>query len=671
MQKLGPIKYLFFPLTLGIVFGVLLEIYAALIFDSTVLFPVLLILLVILIVSHYFKKAPSWLITAIWFFLGWTIYAFHNPMNDTKYFAIADADIYEIEILHVPLSSSSQSRFIRCEANVTHALKNKVKIQTTGKIIAFIDTIEWQDFKPKDKLLVKAMPENIENMGNPGEFNVKQFWKNKGFQKQWFLGEGDFIFLQKGSANPSAFERIKQGVIAQLQRNLDGDVFAVAMGILLGDKSYLNLELKDAFSGAGAMHLLAVSGLHVGIFLVILQWLFKTFGKRIPRWLRFTFILAILWTYAGITGFSPSVNRAVTMFSFVALSSILGKRYNPLDGLLASACILLIINPSNLFDIGFQLSYLAMLGIFLFVPVLERGIYIRYKWLKFLWAGTCVALAAQLTTFPLTLYYFHQFPNYFLITNLGLMLISGVIMAVGLGLLSIGALPVLGVFIAAVFAVVVSALITFVQWVSDLPHAITTGLRIDLWEMALLYSGILLLILSLEIKNKWTLYSSLMIFLFFLGFQNFRYLSEQQTNEFIVLNNNDPMFFYRRGNQADLVVLSNKPDIEAKTAFLKRGLDVYYGLNTKLHFIERKRGTNLNSNQEFSVVTKTALVHFNLHGAWYTYIFGDYFKEEDLIETTNVILGPWVNQNMIAENYPDLSLWSLKEKGAFWVGGRK
>jgi competence protein ComEC len=163
------------------------------------------------------------------------------------------------------------------------------------------------------------------------------------------------------------------------------------MGILLGDKSYLNLELKDAFSGAGAMHLLAVSGLHVGIFLVILQWIFKTFGRKLPRWFRFLLIVAVLWLYAGITGFSPSVNRAVTMFSFVAMGTLLGRRYNSMDGLLASAMILLAIKPYYLFDIGFQLSYFAMLGIFLFSPLIERSLPIKKKWLQFIWSGTAVA----------------------------------------------------------------------------------------------------------------------------------------------------------------------------------------------------------------------------------------------------------------------------------------
>jgi competence protein ComEC len=670
MQRLRPILKIFLPFLTGMV---LCHVFSDLLdfFQNKALLQVLLWIFIgslgLYFVLILLKKNYSFLHYTHWFLSGMLAVLLLQPNHDLKHFSYANAEIYEAKINQVHLSNTKTSKFIRCELSVIYAHQNNLKKSTSGNILAFIDTAAWQDFKPNDVLLVQASPEQIRNQGNPGEFNLTLFWKTKGFEYQWFLKEEDVVLLEKGNYQQSFFDELKQGIVEKLENNLNGEVFAVAMGILLGDKSYLNLELKDAFSGAGAMHLLAVSGLHVGIFLLILQWIFKTFGQKLPRWMRFVFILAILWLYAGITGFSPSVNRAVTMFSFVALGTLLGRRYNSMDGLLASAMILLAVNPYYLFDIGFQLSYLAMLGIFMFSPLIDRSLNIQKKWLKFIWSGTAVALAAQLTTFPLTLYYFHQFPNYFLITNLGLMLISGVMMALGLGIVSLGSVPFMGTLIAMAFVVVVSALISFVQWVSDLPYAITRGFRIEIWEMTLLYFGIAILLWGLREKNRILLFSSLSIFTFFIGYQSFQAIRDEQTSEFLVLSNNDPTFFIRRGKAADLVVVSNKPDIESRTSFLKRSLDIYYGVNAETHFLEKKRGDFKNQDSSFCFALKNGVIQFDLKDESYALVYGDYFKESDLSKTRHVILGPWVNQTSIENITSKPSRWALKKKGAFRV----
>jgi competence protein ComEC len=668
MLFLRPILKIFLPFLCGIVVLFILAERFSLGQNTAVrqvLFLSVLLGLGAYLFAFLLKKPQSILHYALWFLSGALAVALLEPKQDVKHFAYTQTECYEAKIDQVHLSNAKSSKFIRCELSVQFTYENTIKKQVTGKILAFIDTAVWDDFKPNDVLLVQATPEAILNQGNPGEFNLQRFWKTKGFEYQWFLKEGDLLLQTRGNYRESFFDRMKQSVVKSLSANLNGDILAVAMGILLGDKSYLNLELKDAFSGAGAMHLLAVSGLHVGIFLVILQWLFKTFGRKLPRWLRFLLIVAVLWLYAGITGFSPSVNRAVTMFSFVALGTLLGRRYNSMDGLLASAMILLAINPYYLFDIGFQLSYFAMFGIFLFSPLIERSLNIKPKWLKYIWSGTAVALAAQLTTFPLTLYYFHQFPNYFLITNLGLMLISGVMMAIGLGIISLGSVPFLGTLIAMLFVVVVTALITFVQWVSDLPYSITRGFRIEIWEMLLLYLGIALLLWGLLEKERRLLYSSIAIFVFFVGFQSFQSIRDEHTNEFSILNNNDPTFLIRRGKTADLIVVSNKPDIESRTTFLKRALDIYYGIDTKMHFVNKKRGSLQSPDSDISFTLKSGLIQFTVRDKTFALVYGDYFKDQDVLEVEQLIAGPWVNRTRLAPFLENIALWELKKQGAF------
>lgn len=665
-----PIYKIFIPFIIGILAGFVATSSALIVFIAPIIFILLssiLVFLVLLKASKFQMRIETGLHRLTWFLSGVFAVFFANPSSDPKHFSNVEADYYEARIDQISVSNIKKSKFIRCELSVEYVYDITKKIASNGKILTYIDTAFWEDYKRNDVLLIHAVPEKIINQGNPGEFNVSAFWKNKGFEYQWFLSEGDFTLIQSGKNDVGFFERIRSSFTQQLSSNLEGDVFAVAMGVLLGDKNYMNLELKDAFSGAGAMHLLAVSGLHVGIFLVILQWLFQRFGTFLPRWIRFAIIVGILWMYAGITGFSPSVNRAVTMFSFVALGTLIGRRYNPLDGLFASAMLLLIIHPNNLFDIGFQLSYLALMGIFLLSPILERSLYIKNKVLKFIWSGTSVALAAQLATFPITLYYFHQFPNYFLLTNLGLMIISGVLMAIGLSLVALGSIPYVGILISGLFMLVVTVLIAFIQWVSDLPFAITQGFRIDIWEVMLLYVGICLLLFALFHKSKNLMYCSASTFIFFVCFQVFQTIKDAKTQELIVMNSNDPAVFLRRGNTADLFVFSNKEDIESRFSFIKRSLDVYYGVNTKLNILNKKYGTYYLKPLSVELESKAGAINITTSKHKISLLYGDYFKERDIEQSEQLVLGPWINSESVEKFEDRKAIWSLKEFGAYRI----
>ena len=388
MTNNKPILKIFLPFILGLVGALSLVNAADTRLPTFVLYLSIYALLFIfatMLVLSIFNKNRSTIHVITWLSVGFVLSMQANITLDPKHFSHIEVETYEARIDQINLTNTKKSKFVRCEMSMLYAYDALEKHEVKGKILAFIDTAAFGDFKLEDVILFNSVPLAIKNQGNPGEFDLQLFWRTKGFTHQVFLGLEDLTFKAAGNYRAGLFDRMKTSIVKTLGLHLTDDVFAVAMCILLGDKSYLNLELKDAFSGAGAMHLLAVSGLHVGIFLVILQWLFKTLGRRVPRWLQFSLILIILWTYAGITGFSPSVNRAVTMFSFVALGTLTGRRYDSINGLIASAMILLAINPYFIFDIGFQLSYGAMFGIFLFSPIIERSLYIKHKWVKFIW----------------------------------------------------------------------------------------------------------------------------------------------------------------------------------------------------------------------------------------------------------------------------------------------
>jgi competence protein ComEC len=217
----------------------------------------------------------------------------------------------------------------------------------------------------------------------------------------------------------------------------DEKVFGVLSALILGDTSSMDDEVQLSYANAGAVHILAVSGLHVGLIYALLAPVMKRmFAKHKARWLKTLLPMSLLWVYAGITGFSPSVLRASVMFSFFLVSDNFSKKGNAINTLAASALLLLMVDSSLVFDVGFQLSYAAVAGIVLLQKPLEKLLVIEHKSLHQLWKLVVVSLAAQLATLPFTLYYFQQFPTYFLVTNILAIPISTVVLYVMLAFLA-------------------------------------------------------------------------------------------------------------------------------------------------------------------------------------------------------------------------------------------
>ncbi len=272
---------------------------------------------------------------------------------------------------------------------------------------------------PGQRWLFRSRVQEIRNNGNPGEFDYAAFMLRKGISSLVFTDPGSGVQLF-----PSQEKRLKYlpGKIRRKIRSswdLHDPDHAVLSAITLGDKSMIPTKTRDAFVGSGAMHLLAVSGLHVGMIWWILD-LLIAFPRRKAafRILKVVFILSILWMYAGITGFSESVSRSVTMFSLISLARAISRNSNIYNTLFLSAFILLVIDPLRIEEPGFQLSYLAVFGIVSIHPLLEKMLPVPNKILKRLSDLVFVSIAAQLATLPVSLIYFHQFPVYFIFTNI-------------------------------------------------------------------------------------------------------------------------------------------------------------------------------------------------------------------------------------------------------------
>ncbi len=300
---------------------------------------------------------------------------------------------------------------------------------------------------PGQILLVHKAPEVIPGPKNPNEFDYRDFLARKGIFHRQFIGKEVSVIQSAQSSDFRYFlDHLRQKMVLMLEAKIpDPKSRQVALALLLGQKQNLDPAIREAYSETGVMHILAVSGLHVGIIYAIFLFLMKVIRlKKHQTKYYLLAVIGIIWLYAFLTGLSPSVLRAATMFSLITLGQMRERKPSIYNVLAFSAMLLITVNPDVIFDVGFQLSYLAVAGIVLIQPMILNWWLPSSKVGEYFWQMTSVSIAAQMVTFPLSVYYFHVFPTYFLIANLFVIPISFLTMQVGVPLMILGWIPFLG-----------------------------------------------------------------------------------------------------------------------------------------------------------------------------------------------------------------------------------
>ena len=365
-------------------------------------------------------------------------------------------------------------------------------INSNGKAILYLQKNSLsQSLNYGDVILVKGSLGELSGPKNPGEFNYKQFLGYDQIYHQHYIPQNNFYLLDREQGNAIISASIKTGQFleAQLERYIRSPrSLAIAKALTLGIKDELDNDLRNAYAAAGAMHVLAVSGLHVGIIFLIVATIFKKWRKHKKGRIVFALIsLFILWFYAFITGLSPSVLRAATMFSFIIIAQAMKRRTNIYNTVAASAFVLLCFNPYLLFSVGFQLSYLAVLGIVFFQPKIYRLLQFKHSLVDKIWSITAVSIAAQLATAPLGLLYFHQFPTYFFLSNLVVIPAAFIILNSTLLLLISAAIPAIAQVLGLGIDYFIQMINYLVFGLNIFPNSLIDGIFISTPEAWLIY----------------------------------------------------------------------------------------------------------------------------------------------------------------------------------------
>jgi competence protein ComEC len=350
----------------------------------------------------------------------------------------------------------------------------------------------------KSKLSLNKIPEPQ----NPYQFNYAHYLERQYIYKQSNSFYKNQFKLKKETHSLTGYASIVRRIVSnKLKENgFKGNVLAIIESLFLGQRQSIKKDVYNDYINAGVVHILAISGLHVGIVLAILNYLLlpMTYIKY-GKYIKLICILILLWCFAIISGLSASVVRAVTMFSIVAFAMHVKNTSNIFNTLTISIFILLLIRPMFLFDVGFQLSYTAVFAIVWIKPLFDKLWNPSNKLLKFFWNIFTVSLAAQIGVTPISLFYFHQFPGLFFISNLVIIPFIGAILSLGFLVISLSLINRLPDFMARFFESIIETLNKFVAWVADKEQYLITDIAFDLKLLIPIY---ILLISSMFYLKK-------------------------------------------------------------------------------------------------------------------------------------------------------------------------
>jgi competence protein ComEC len=485
-------------------------------FDSILLLGVLVLTLGILSWINYryrFQLAISFGagVHVIFVVIGMLVYGMYNRepvfQNDGKF----SATVLEI----VQEKPNSYGSVLKLNA----FFRNDSVLPVHEKIMVwFAKTDKAKNLEPGETILFSESPQRIKNRNNPYEFDYKTYLERKKIYRQVYLTADSWIKteLQPTFSFSIVAEKIRMYLLGiYRQQNLGERELEVLSALTLGYKRGLDPETKRIFASAGAMHVLAVSGLHVGIVFLVLSFVFGILKKQKTG--RFIFVLLVvmaLWGFAFITGLSPSVKRAATMFTFVVVGQNLKRQYNIYNTLAASAFFLLLVNPNNLFEAGFQLSYAAVFGIIFLQPRFEKIIRFESKIIRWFWSLLTVSVAAQIATFPFSVFYFGQFPSYFWISNLLVIPAAFLLIPLGMALLVFSWVPFLSFFIVGVIDFVLWFVIHFLEMIENMPLSVIE-LSFSGWELAFVFGIFISIFLFMETRSKRYFKGALICFFLF------------------------------------------------------------------------------------------------------------------------------------------------------------
>lgn len=537
----------FLRLLLPFIAGILSAVYSGMEFEFLhFVLPALFIVIAIFIFIKRLNASYSYswifgiIITMALFISGFQITVLNTGKFKTDHFSRfkSDAGLYFVKVNEPYLE---KERSYKISVSVLAVKENDKWISTSGYAMCYFkkDSLSKQ-LKYGDCLILKTDFAEIKPPQNPGEFNYKRFLSHHNIYHQAYIPSEKWrpAGMNSGNRILKVSYDLKEYLLNIYRENkITGDEYAVGSALVLGYTDKLDPDIISAYASSGTLHVLSVSGLHVGIIFILCNYLLFFLDKvKYGKSIKCISLLFIIWFYATLTGLSPSVLRSAAMFTFIIIAQTWKYNTTIFNTLAVSCFFLLLYNPFMLMDVGFQLSYLAVLGIVSIQPWIYEKWQPRYWLLNQVWLITSVSIAAQVTTFPLSLFYFSQFPNYFLFSNLIVIPVSTIVLIYGILLFILGKFSAIGIFCGKIFTGIVWFLNESVQFFEHLPGALFQGISLSVFETLIIYTLTVFIILFLYKKSYRYFLFSLTSLIILFTFQAARSNSSKDQKSFIVYN---------------------------------------------------------------------------------------------------------------------------------------
>lgn len=672
---------LFRPL-LFLICGILIGSYCSYFFVPTLLLISGFILFVLFlsqlqVIPYTLRKYAGLLISFGFLVAGYSLSSSFDPSLNPNHLIHFEED--HITAVARVRSKPSVKNKVKVQLELISRKGNGKAIKTSGKILAFF-TIDDQSKKliQGDKIHFTAKLNLTQTNSNPYSFDFKQYYANKGIYHQAHIL--DWRYVERGSPILRSIGKIRERLLTVLSKHLPSEnEYAVGAALCLGSKEALNEEIKNEYAGTGAMHVLAISGLHVGIVFNFLYAFLSLFKTRKAGWLLIKVLVSILllWIYALFTGASPSVLRAALMFSFITISIYYRSNLETYNTLAAAAITLLIYDPNLLYDVGFQLSFTAVAGIVYFQPRIYATIYVENKILDYLWQITAVGIAAQLATFPIGIYYFHSLPSLFILTGLFVVPFAYIILMTSLALFTISIFSeLLTYFIGKFLYGLIWLNNSLIHLIFDLSTGLNQYFKISFLGLILLYLLIFLVDKFIKEGSYKALITSLALLLSIGMYKMVNEKIDQKTGYVCVYQMNkssliDVAFQNQRSTISDL-------DPQSKTVkYTTENLRKYYGVEVVDHkniILPRQDQIYLAGSKSVAILRNKKLPSTPLNVNWVVI-------SEETIEPT-LVKNAFTFDKLIIDGAlsastrekwriylrnEDLSFHDVKEEGAFYV----
>lgn len=505
--KSSPFVRLLLPLMVGIVLQWYLQFSLLFIIFSSICFLITFLLFRFLPLSVHFKVqwlqgiSINLLLLSFGLFITWQKDIRNHADWFGNYYQNKDQLIVKVD---EPLITKERS--YKANASVKALIDNDSGINYKGKLILYLskDAVS-QRLQYGDEILIHKIVQPIRNMDSAG-FNYEQYEAFRQTFHSIFLKNKDWTLLNEkdiGWLDGFIFNTRKH-VLSVLHNNIPNDENeqAIAAALLIGYNNDVDKELKQAYANTGVVYLIAVSGMSLGLLYIILVGSFSKipFIRR-SKWAELILIVCCLWLFALLTGASAAVLRSATMLTCIAVGKAFNRKASIYNSIAASAFILLCCDPYFLWNISFQISYLAVISIVVFQKPVYDLFYIKNKWLDKLWKMISVTLAVQIFTLPICIYYFHQLPVLFLITNMVAIPIATAALLSELLLLCFSWVGFVGSSVGKFIDHLICFMDHFILWINGFPFAVINNISISLFTTGVLY-GIIISFSSWRIHKR-------------------------------------------------------------------------------------------------------------------------------------------------------------------------